>query len=339
MKKFILLIAVVALLSLNGISQAITIETVAVGNVGNAADTTGYGSVGYGYNIGKYELTTGQYTAFLNSVAATDTYGLYNTNMADTSNGISGWGCNIKRTGNSGSYSYTVGNGSQTDITNWADRPVNWVNFWDACRFANWLGNGQPTGLQNASTTEDGAYTMTPNGITNNTITRNAGATWVVTSEDEWYKAAYYDPNKDGIGGYWLYPTKSDTAPVNQVLSTDPGNSANYYISGSGYAIGKPYNRTNVGEFENSASAYGTFDQGGNVWEWNEAILYDTRYIRGGSFSYINNLQSSDRYGIFPDDVNYFNVGFRVSEVPEPSTTIILLGGIVGLLGVRRRNV
>ena len=37
-------------------------------------------------------------------------------------------------------------------------------------------------------------------------------------------------------------------------------------------SIGSPYYRTNVGEFENSASAYGTFDQGGNVWEWNEAI-------------------------------------------------------------------
>ena len=37
------------------------------------------GSVGYNYNIGKYEVTAGQYTEFLNAVARTDTYGLYNT--------------------------------------------------------------------------------------------------------------------------------------------------------------------------------------------------------------------------------------------------------------------
>ena len=69
------------------IAQAITIDTVTVGDPGNAADThhsgtTGYGSVSYTYNIGKYEVTAGQYTAFLNAVAKTDTYGLYNTDMA-----------------------------------------------------------------------------------------------------------------------------------------------------------------------------------------------------------------------------------------------------------------
>ena len=30
----------------------------------------------------------------------------------------------------------------------WANRPVNYVNFWDAARFANWLHNGQPVGPQ-----------------------------------------------------------------------------------------------------------------------------------------------------------------------------------------------
>ena len=64
-----------------GAAQAAIIDTVPVGNPGNAADTTGYGSVAYTYNIGKYDVTAGQYTAFLNAVAATDTYGLYNTSM------------------------------------------------------------------------------------------------------------------------------------------------------------------------------------------------------------------------------------------------------------------
>ena len=49
-----------------------------------------------------------------------------------------------------------------------------------------------------------------------------------MTSEDEWYKAAYYDPNKNGVGpGYWLYPTKSDTAP-GQNMNDASSNNANY---------------------------------------------------------------------------------------------------------------
>ena len=66
-------------------ASAITIDTVPVGNVGNATTRPPaifYGGVGYAYNIGKYEVTVGQYTAFLNAVAATDTYALYNPAMA-----------------------------------------------------------------------------------------------------------------------------------------------------------------------------------------------------------------------------------------------------------------
>ena len=45
---------------------AVNIETVTVGNPGNAADTRyapgGYGAVGYTYRMGKFEVTAGQYT-------------------------------------------------------------------------------------------------------------------------------------------------------------------------------------------------------------------------------------------------------------------------------------
>ena len=87
MKRVFAVTAALALLCLGSLAQAnITIATVPVGDAGNAPDTavmkdgtTGYGSVAYNYNIGKYDVTAGQYTAFLNAVAATDTYGLYNT--------------------------------------------------------------------------------------------------------------------------------------------------------------------------------------------------------------------------------------------------------------------
>ena len=81
------------------------VETVTVGNAGNANDTlgNGYGGVDYAYNIGKYEVTAGQYTEFLNAVAATDTYGLYDEDMWS-----SYLGCKIERTGSSGSEAGTT---------------------------------------------------------------------------------------------------------------------------------------------------------------------------------------------------------------------------------------
>lgn len=333
MKRVFVLTAVLALLCLGTIAHAsITIDTVGVGNAGNAADkrysSQGDGSVAYNYNIGKYEVTAAQYTAFLNSVAATDTYRLYDYHMYmyDLA------GCQIQRSGVSGSYTYSV-------APDYANRPVNYVSFWDACRFANWLGNGQLTGAQDASTTESGAYTL--NGYTGSdgrTIQRNSGATWAVASADEWYKAAYYDPDKAGGGGYWYYPTRSDIPPANQVLPTDPGNSANYYINS--YGIGYPYYRTNVGEFENSASAYGTFDQGGNVDEIIETLaLGHYRHVWGGFWGVGEYaLRASSRGSYQYPDLKTTSTGFRVVLVPEPSPIVTLLGGLAGLLGMRRRR-
>ena len=77
------LLAVAIVASAVAAQAAVTIETVPVGNTGNTADTrydsTGFGAVNYAYNIGKYEVTAGQYTAFLNAVGGVDTYALYNT--------------------------------------------------------------------------------------------------------------------------------------------------------------------------------------------------------------------------------------------------------------------
>jgi len=319
MRKAFAIAAALALLGLGGMARAaITIDTVAVGDKGNTADTlTGYGSVGYNYNIGKYEVTAGQYTAFLNAVAATDTYGLYSGNMFSTP-----WGCRIEQTGSPGSYSYSV-------ASVYANRPVNYVSYWDSCRFANWLCNGQPTGLQDASTTERGAYTLNGyNGNLGGNIRRNAGATWAVTSEDEWYKAAYYK----GGGLYSLYANGTNTAPV-------AGADANY-----NWAIGSTWDGTINGALEQN----GTKDMMGNVWEWNEAVIdQDTHYaprgLRGGSFMYDSDKLLSST----PGDYHYYDLpynkdsteGFRVVQaVPEPSSVIALLGGLVSLIGLRRRK-
>lgn len=280
-----------------------SLQTVTVGNPGNAADSTGYGSVNYVYNIGVYEVTSAQYCAFLNSVAATDTYGLYNTSMAS--------GCGIIQSGNSGSYIYSV-------LSDSYNRPVNYVSFWDACRFANWVSNGQPIGTEE-DTTNTGSYTLTSSAMHDNTVTRNADAKWCVTNEDEWYKAAYYDPNKFGGAGYWQYPTRSN--------SIDTGMS-NYWNS-IGYT-------TSVGSYPYS-SAYGTYDQSGNLREWNESIVNGfARGGRGGSYRYNDVLNYRDYANPGMEAEIY---GFRLSQVvPEPSSIIVLFSGLIFIAGAKKHK-
>lgn len=303
---------------------------VPVGDSGNAADTTGYGSVSYAYNIGKYDVTAGQYTAFLISVAATDTYGLYNLSMLNSS-----FGCGITQSSSHGVCTYSVDPA-------FVNRPVTNVSFWDTCRFANWLNNGQPIGAEGVGTTETGAYTLTLTGIANNAITRNTGATWAVPTENEWYKAAYYNP---ATSSYYLYPTSSNTAPGNNLADLS-GNNANYWSPAVTCPIEPPYYTTVVGLFKNSASPYGTFDQGGDVWQWNETIIDGPdRGMRGGSFGYgdgtptftVYNLESTARYNFHLPTNAEIDHGFRVVEVPEPASLSTLALSACALLFRRRR--
>jgi formylglycine-generating enzyme required for sulfatase activity len=223
----------------------------------------------------------------------------------------------ITRTGSAGSYTYATVSGRENN-------PVNYVSFWNATRFANWLHNGQPSGTQDVGTTETGAYTL--GGVTNppqsitNTITRNAGATWALPTEDEWYKAAYYQPASEGgdSDNYWLFPTSSNT------ITAEQANHA--------YAISEP---TPVGSY--AANFYGTFDMAGNVFEWSDLILGGpSRVYRGGSFeSDESYLYARDRYESQPSNADA-QLGFRVAYVPGPSSVALLTIG--GLTASRRRR-
>ena len=126
-----------------------SLEMVPVGDVGNAADTTGYGSVNYSYSIGKYDVTAGQYTAFLNAVAVRgDPLGLYNWNMSKPPalTGTFDVGCGIIQSCSQDGYIYSIDDKHQ-------NYPVNYVTFWDACRFTNWIQNNQPSGPEGVSVT------------------------------------------------------------------------------------------------------------------------------------------------------------------------------------------
>ena len=263
----------------NGAAAVVTPEWTSVGNPGNAADTTtSYGAVAYTYQISKHEVSNSQYAEFLNAKAASDPLGLYSTSMSSNPNG------GINRFGSSPGYTYEVKAGQ-------GNQPVVFVNWYDSLRFANWMHNGQ-----GAADTETGAYTLlggTPTPIFGSLITRNPLANVFLASEDEWYKAAYHQPSGAGGDGdnYWVYPTRSNSDPTSE---PPPGgnNSANFFYNG-GYAVtgsttfssSQDY-LTNVGAYTGSASYYGTFDQAGNAWEWNETVISgSTRGIRGSGWS------------------------------------------------------
>jgi hypothetical protein len=193
----------------------------------------------------------------------------------------------IQQSGTSGSFSYSVKSGM-------GDKAVNYVSFWDAARFCNWLATGD---------TEVGVYNL--GGVTNptnSTITRDA-AIWAaggvaIASEDEWYKAAYYKGGSTNAG-YWDYAHQSDLITVVD---------ANYDNS-----VGT---LSDVGAYSDDASYYGTYDQGGNVWEWNDTMPNSSaRGVRGGSYTRDETrLKSSSGSNDVPD-AEYAGFGFRIASL------------------------
>lgn len=313
MKNTIKMLAAVFLSCAGGSGDCdatVVIDMVTVGDVGNSADGTGYGSVAYSYQIGTYEVSNGEYAEFLNNVAQSDPLGLYNPSMGSASRG------GIVRSGVDGSYVYTVKPGFE-------NKPVNYVSFADGARFANWLTNGQ--GL---SSTETGSYNMLNPLATVTRMTAQPGqdVQYFVASEDEWYKAAYYDA---ALGGYWAYPTQSNVAPTASAPNALP-NQANF----SNFN-GVP---TDEGAYTGSFSYYGTFDQEGNLSEFTDTILGANRVRRGSSYSN-NNTGSGYSTSDLPN-AEAVSIGFRIVmvTVPEPSTTMLMGGSAIALGFLRRKR-
>jgi formylglycine-generating enzyme required for sulfatase activity len=293
-----------------------SLEFVPVGDVGNVADSTGYGAVDYTYQFGTYHVTSAQYCVFLNAVAGSDPYGLYNTNMAVGHLAASG----IARGGGPGSYTYSVASGYE----NFA---VNYVSWGSAARFVNWLNNGQPSDAEGPGTTETGAYTL--NGAVTaaalNAVVRNPGHRYYIPSEDEQYKALYYKGGSTNAS-YWLYPTRNNTAPSN-VLSTTGTNNANYKVGSSN--TDPVHLLTPVGAFASTVGPYGEYDPAGDLWQWNEALIsvsgLSVAGDRGGGFndsaSFIVSTFRNARN--MRTDANY-DIGLRIAEIPGPASPALL---------------
>jgi len=291
-----------------------TIDFVNIANTGNAADTTTYGAVPYQYRVGTYEISQNAIDKATASGMANVTAGAWTLNQ-----------------------------------------PAANINWYEAAAFVNWL---------NTSTGKTAAYDLAWNGSAwsmnlwssgqawtagGTNLYRNKDAFYFLPSENEWYKAAYYNP---GGSDYFLYPTASSSVPTAVASGTNAGTAV-YNSAASVPAIV---------DSAGGLSPYGTMGQGGNVFEWNESAFDGSnslssgdRAFRGGGWGDTEDglrspgrpggvsgtwstLRSSDRDMRSPA-VEFSVIGFRVASVPEPSTAVlVLMAGGAWLLRKRLRR-
>ena len=294
-------------------SNQFNMEFVTIGNPGNLADTTGTpnpaGAVGYTYAIGKFEVSEDMITK-------------YNANFG-TANSL-----------------------VITTTARGLNKPATRISWNEAARFVNWL---------NTSTGNHAAYKFTTSGVDNNIALwtsgdagydasnpyRNSLAKYFLPSYNEWYKAAYYNPNDST---WYDYANGSDTAPT----AVASGTTADTAVYGQPFAQG-PADVTQAG----GLSPYGVMGLGGNALEYEETSFdlansssSSRRGRRGGSWLGDSSFMSSSTRGEF-DPTNGSNdfFGFRVASlsssaaaVPEPTSTAIVGLAALGMAYRARRN-
>ena len=343
----------VAVSTLRPVSAQVTFDWTTVGNPGNAPDTltmtkgavpdntTGYGSVGYTYQISKYDVTNAQYVQFLNAVdpAGSNTLRVYTTKMSDPNANPPGlaYTGGIDRNPAAGiGLKYSAKAGQE-------NTPAIWINWASGARFVNWLANSQGSG-----STESGVYDMSV--FTGNSYAtppaRANGATVFLPSEDEYYKAAYYDPTKSGTGGYWQYGTQSNTAP-SSVAPAGTSNSANIGAGTDGQSAGTLASTmattgatfdsavnylTAVGAYTAATSAYGLYDVEGLVYNWTEGTRTSfgnqLPIYRGGSWRYNEGASGAAYRNVYSgaNATSYAWYGFRVASLPATITIDVASG-------------
>ena len=201
------------------------------------------------YEIGRYKVSNAQYASFLNWAACeSDSNGLYNPKMR------------ISRKLRKGRIIYDAYPAT-------ANAAVTYVSWYDALRYCNWFGVSYEISEQDS------------------TGQRKEDAKYFLPTEDEWYKAAYYDPKTKK---YKLYPLRDSHKIENS-------------------------------ERLASKSSYGMMETSDHVWEWTESKVGEAfRGIRSDSWFQGNNYQAAGRYYSNPD-LELGHLGFRVARTPSQS--------------------
>jgi len=299
------------------------VEWGTIGDAGNPpyfrdSNDDGYvGSVGYSYRMSRTELTWSQYAEF---VQAYRPYWNSNPNTFALTGGI--------LSTSDGGQTYQVAPGWE----HVAAEP-GWAF---AAMYANWLQNDKGS---NADAFTHGAYDTSdwvwdsshPGRVLSGTFERSPGAEYWIPNDDEWIKAAYYDPNRygDDQPGYWLNPAQSDDwIPASQTSSAMNN-----------------YPPLPVGSFPDTQSPWGLLDLSGGVEEWVEnsfatstsITFFGTRGSAAGdhTWQYNDNINSALRRNL---SMTGLGIGLHLaSAIPSPSTaTCVILATLA--ICIRRRK-
>lgn len=249
-------------------------EFVLVSGSQNPPDKNGIGCVPYAFEIAKYAISNEDWCGFLNAVGKRAMgLGLWHKDMET---GVLG-GIN---------HDFTVKPG-------WEKKPVTYITYTGVMWYCNWRMTGD---------TEKGAYdlSVTP-------PRRLEGAKYFLPTNDEWYKAAYWDA---AAKRYWKYPTRSDELP-----RQDQAN----YERGDVLAVGAPYYLADVDAYVDSPSPCGALQMGGNVWEFLEDCFRNPlgNKLRGGSFGYTETGLSSANVDFGKYDKRCYVFGARICRMKD----------------------
>ena len=271
------------------------------------------GGVPYLYAIGQTEITAGQYVTFLNKVDPdgenpvqpfTDIQ-LWNNAFSPVLNPFSGQ-INLVENAAPGTH-------YQLAASFWGDKPLVNGNLFDFAYFVNSLYNGTTVAVANnqarspvgtrvhlqtryvklSTDISTGMYDLQDASYP--FFSRLDKSGFVIPSENEWVKAAYFTPRDAGNGtNYYYYPTVSNSPPTPLQTAT-PGATVDSVgnVIQSNLTPGVAYSNFNqmvlwqppydpqaptgdanvvsVGE-DHTPSPWLTYDQGGNVVEYTDTV-------------------------------------------------------------------
>lgn len=312
------------------------IEFSTVGHVGNApwvlpgepgiSFTRPTGAVGYEFRIGRTEVTTGQWMDFLNTFSTRYVLGTDDPAYSFFNIGPAQWGAVEDATYQGPGVRYVF----RSDLPQATMTPVTGISWRAGAMFCNWLHNERSTEW---SSLTHGAYDTSTFGGTifefTDQLTHSPGARFWIPTLDEWVKAAFYDPARDGPGqgGYWTRANRSDGPVVYGPPGSGQANSG-FQLPFFGEA------EIPLGSYALEQSAYGLLDAMGGVNEWTEGVWPPAgtprkRVVLGSSAGLLP--EAADYYDALgrwelgaPDDP----IGLRIAaQIPGPWwITLALLG-------------
>jgi len=242
-------------------SLSVIPEMITIGDSNNEADSlTGLGSVLEPFQIGKYDVTTLQWSNFLNAVHVVegnlqDPRHLFHQEMFEGENSTMQQISGIVKKRIQHEYDIEIYEEKVTLIfpKGWGTEcghyygslPMTGISIDDCKRYINWLHHGYPffneLNEQTLAVTETGAYDFT-NGKHGELM---PNARYFIPTLNQWYKAAYHQVGKNNTTSYWSYPTQGNCLPKQTpgVKLMSALNDSSCIITGANFASNRGHSK------------------------------------------------------------------------------------------------